>query len=74
MLPRRRQERPMLDLAVEREMRELHAQLYSMEKTQRRDTNRVDVSEAESENGLEMKEKLQLRMLQKNIYSELLQE
>jgi hypothetical protein len=59
MSPRRRQDRPMPDPAMEREMRELHARLDAMETTQRRATDTGDVSEAESENeARSMKKKL----------------
>jgi hypothetical protein len=50
MLPRRRQERPMPDPAMEREMRELCARLDSMETTQRRTLDTGDINEAGSEN------------------------
>jgi hypothetical protein len=40
----------MFDLALEREMRELHSQLDAMETTQRRTLDTGDVNEAESEN------------------------
>jgi hypothetical protein len=50
MPPRRRQDRPMPDPAVEREMRELCARLDAMETTQRQTVDVGDVSEAESEN------------------------
>jgi hypothetical protein len=50
MPPRRCQDRPMTDLAMEREMRELCAQLDAMEITQIRATDTKYVNEAESEN------------------------
>jgi hypothetical protein len=50
MPSRRRQEREILDPAVEREMRELHVQLDVMDIAQRWTTKARDVSEAESEN------------------------
>jgi hypothetical protein len=56
--PRRRQERPMLDPAVEREMRELCARLDVMETTHRRTTDTGDVSEAESESETGAKEEV----------------
>ena len=43
-------DRPMPDLAVKREMCELHARIDAMETTQRRTVNAGDISEAESEN------------------------
>jgi hypothetical protein len=46
----RRRDRPMPDLAVEREMRELRARLDAMETTQRRIVDIRDISEANSEN------------------------
>jgi hypothetical protein len=49
MLPRRR-DRPMPDLAVEREMCELHGRLDVMEIAQRCTVDAGDISEAESEN------------------------
>jgi hypothetical protein len=49
-MPLRRRDRPMLDLAVEREMHELRARLDAMETAQRRTVNVGDVSKAESEN------------------------
>jgi hypothetical protein len=45
----RRQEAPLSNRVVEREMRELHARLETMEAVQRRETNAGDVSEEESE-------------------------
>jgi hypothetical protein len=52
VMPLRRRDRPMpmLDLAREREMRELHARLDAMETTQRRTIDAGDIGEAESEN------------------------
>jgi hypothetical protein len=49
-MPPRKRERPMPDLAVEREMCELCARLDAMERTQRRTVDAGDISEAESEN------------------------
>jgi hypothetical protein len=49
MLPRRR-DRPMPNLAVEREMCELCARLDAMETTQRHTVDARDINEAESEN------------------------
>jgi hypothetical protein len=49
MAPRRR-ERPIPDLAVEREICELHTRLDSMEISQRHTVNAGDISEVESEN------------------------
>jgi hypothetical protein len=49
-MPLRRRDRPMPDLAVEREMCELCARLDAMETTQRRTVDAGDISEAESEN------------------------
>jgi glucose-6-phosphate isomerase len=49
MLPRRQGEAPLTNRVVEREMRELHARLETMEATQRRAPNVRDVSDAESE-------------------------
>jgi hypothetical protein len=49
-MPLRRRDRPMPDLAVEREMHELHARLDAMETTQRRTIDTGDISEADSEN------------------------
>jgi hypothetical protein len=50
MSPIRRQERPMLDPVMEREMRELCSQLDAMETTQRQTPDTRYVSEAENEN------------------------
>jgi hypothetical protein len=50
MPPRRHQDRPMPDLAVEREMREICARLDAMETTQRSTVDVGDVSEDESKN------------------------
>jgi hypothetical protein len=50
MPPRRRQEIPMLDPTMEREMRELCDQLDSMEKTQKQTVDARDVSESQNEN------------------------
>jgi hypothetical protein len=50
MLPRRRQDRPMPNRAVEREMRELRARLDAMETTQKRIVDVGDVSEAKRKN------------------------
>jgi hypothetical protein len=49
-MPPRRRDRPMPDLAVEREMHELHARLDAMETTQRCTVNASDISKTESEN------------------------
>jgi hypothetical protein len=49
-MPQRRRDRPMPDLAVEREMRELCAKLDSMETAQRHTVNAGDINEDESEN------------------------
>jgi hypothetical protein len=49
MPPRRRGEAPLANRVVEREMRELHARLETMEATQRRAPDVGDVSDAESE-------------------------
>jgi hypothetical protein len=49
-MPPRRRDRPMPDLAVEREMRELRARLDAMETSQRHAVNVGDISEAASEN------------------------
>jgi hypothetical protein len=54
-MPPRRQEPPLAKCAVEREMRELHTQLETMQATQRRAPNVGDVSDAESE-GVEVEE------------------
>jgi hypothetical protein len=48
--PRRRQDKRMPDLAVEREMRELCARIDAMETTQRQTVDARDVSEVESKN------------------------
>jgi hypothetical protein len=48
-MPPRRRDRPMPDLAVEREMRELRARLDAMETTQWNTVNIRDISEDESE-------------------------
>jgi hypothetical protein len=45
MPPRRRGEAPLANRVVEREMRELHARLETMEAEQRREPNAGDVSE-----------------------------
>jgi len=50
MSPIRRQERPMLDPVMEREMRELRSQLDAMETTQRQTPNTGDISEVVSDN------------------------
>jgi hypothetical protein len=50
MPPRIRQERPMPDTAVEREMRELRARLDAMETSQRLTPDIGDISEAGNEN------------------------
>jgi hypothetical protein len=50
MPPRRCQERPMLDPAVERDMRELSSRLDAMETKQRRTLDNQDINEARSEN------------------------
>jgi hypothetical protein len=49
-MPPRRRDRPMPDLAVEREMSELCARLDAMETVQRRKVDVGDFSEAEREN------------------------
>jgi hypothetical protein len=49
-MPPRRRGMPMLDPAVEREMRELRARLDAMETTQRHTVDTGDIREAESEN------------------------
>jgi hypothetical protein len=49
-MPLRRRDRPMPDLAVEREMRELRARLDAMETTQRCTIDTRDISEVDSEN------------------------
>jgi len=48
MPPRRHVEIFMPNPAVERDMREIHARLDAMEKTQRRETDDRDVNEDES--------------------------
>ena len=48
MSPRIRQERPMSDPVVEREMRELHTRLDAMETSQRKAHDFGDVSDAEN--------------------------
>jgi hypothetical protein len=55
MSPRRHQERVMRDPAVEREMREIFAQLDAMDTTQREtlDTEYINESESENEFGAE---------------------
>jgi hypothetical protein len=53
----RRQERTLPDPTVEREMRELHAQLDAMETSHRKTPDTRDISEAESENEVGAKEK-----------------
>jgi hypothetical protein len=47
MPPRRRVEPPVVNIAMEREMRELRARLDAIETTQRRAPNAGDVSEVE---------------------------
>jgi hypothetical protein len=49
-MPSRRRDRPMPDLVVEREMRELCARLDAIETSQRCLINVGDISEAKSEN------------------------
>jgi hypothetical protein len=49
MPPRRRRDRPVVNAAMEEEMRQLCARLDAMETTQRRAPEAGDVSEAESE-------------------------
>jgi hypothetical protein len=49
-MPPRRRDRPMPDLAVEREMCELHARLDAMETAQRHTVDVGDINEAKSEN------------------------
>jgi hypothetical protein len=49
-MPPRRRDRPMLDPAVEREMRKLCARLHAIETAQRRTVDAGDINEAESEN------------------------
>jgi hypothetical protein len=58
MSPRRRQERPMPDQAVEREMRELRDRLYAMDIAQRQATDTGDVNEAESKNEARVEEEV----------------
>jgi hypothetical protein len=49
MPPRRHRDRPVVNAAMEEEMRQLHARLDSMETTQRREPDVGDVSESENE-------------------------
>jgi hypothetical protein len=49
-MPQRRRDRPIPDLAMEREMHELCARLDAMETSQRHIFNTGDISEVESEN------------------------
>jgi hypothetical protein len=49
MAPRRRADRPIPNLAMEREMRELRSCLDAMVTTQRREDDVGDISEAKSE-------------------------
>jgi hypothetical protein len=64
----------MPDPAVEREMRELCARLDAMETTQRQQLMLEMSVKPKEKMRLELKKKSQPKMLQKNVYSELLQE
>jgi hypothetical protein len=65
IMPPRRRELPLANRVVEREMRELRAQLETMEAAQRRAPDVGDVSDAKSEE-VRLK-KLQERRLHKNV-------
>jgi hypothetical protein len=58
MPPKRHQEIPMADPAMEREMREIHARLDAMEIAQRKTPDTGDVSEDENENEVGVEEEV----------------